>query len=317
MAKSLAILCLMLETTDVWATDKQCDIDEHGLSLLQSKLEVVKSIEAPPWKGSIVMNAMQEIENESRAQLVAGAKEGAMPNMSVPGSVFSAVMVSMPISSPIIPRERQVISRQTKLEDKMIIRAALKSPCVVYGLGIAPASSKEYPTFENEMAERGCDTHGFDCSVKVDDTNVVNASFRFHPWCIGKDTQDNNDALDQTTYVKNKHEHLKFKSLADTMTELNHTRLDLLKFDIEGFEWSLFNDELFSGMVSLPRQMSFELHTEGAQSMYVSPEVVKGKGFKQVNELFLNLFDRGYRVVSKEINNGDRHCAEFVVVNEQ
>jgi hypothetical protein len=284
---------------------------------LQSKLEVVKSSEAVPERGSLVMNALQDIEDEARAKLVAGAEEGAMPNMTVPGFVFSAVMVSMPVSPPIIPHERNVISKEKDLEDKMIIRSALAPPCLVYGLGVAPARTSEYPTFENEMAERGCDTHAFDCSVKVDDANVVNAPFHFHPWCIGKDTQGNSDDLKETTWVKNKsEEHLKFKSLADTMIELNHTSLDLLKFDIEGFEWSLFDDELLRG-TALPRQMSFELHTEGANPRMVPPEVVKGKCFKQVNELFLKLFDRGYRVLSKEINYVDHQCAEFVVVNEQ
>mmetsp|Transcript_117607 Transcript_117607/g.329308 ORF Transcript_117607/g.329308 Transcript_117607/m.329308 type:complete len:102 (-) Transcript_117607:127-432(-) len=98
------------------------------------------------------------------------------------------------------------------------------------------------------------------------------------------------------------------------MAELKHTSVDLLKFDIEGFEWRLFESELL-GSKTLPAQLSFELHAEGANPAYVPPANIKGKNFPEINQLFLKLFDLGYRVVSKEINGGDPACAEFVLVN--
>jgi len=109
---------------------------------------------------------------------------------------------------------------------------------------------------------------------------------------------------------------LQFKPLTETMRELGHTHVDLLKFDIEGYEWQLFQSEILSSgdRSQLPEQLAFELHTHGANPAYVPPELVSSKDVKQVGDLFLSLFNMGYRVISKEINNGDRHCAEFVAL---
>merc|ERR1711879_781730 len=99
-----------------------------------------------------------------------------------------------------------------------------------------------------------------------------------------------------------------------TMAELGHQgrRVDLLKFDVEGFEWDFFEREFLPGGI-LPFQLSFELHTQGAKPQYV-PEVNKrGKDYRAVNRLLLALHDKGYRVVAKELNRHDRACAEFVL----
>lgn len=98
------------------------------------------------------------------------------------------------------------------------------------------------------------------------------------------------------------------------MSELGHDAVDVLKFDIEGFEWKLFSTEILSGRL-LPRQLAFELHTENASPYTVPPHLVEGKGFVEVNRLFLALHDLGYRVASREKNKYDGRCAEFVLVN--
>merc|ERR1719277_1594134 len=98
------------------------------------------------------------------------------------------------------------------------------------------------------------------------------------------------------------------------MTELGHTYLDVLKFDIEGFEWKLFETEILPSK-RLPEQISFELHTQKASPYFVPQENVADKDFVAVNQLFLSLYQLGYRVSSKEVNNGDPACAEFVMVN--
>merc|ERR1712190_181366 len=47
----------------------------------------------------------------------------------------------------------------------------------------------------------------------------------------------------------------------------------------------------------------------------VPPHLVEGRGYVEVNRLFLALHDAGYRVVSREMNEVDEKCAEFVLVN--
>lgn len=109
---------------------------------------------------------------------------------------------------------------------------------------------------------------------------------------------------------------LVFKSLAQTMQELGHTHLDLLKFDIEGFEWGLFAAEILpKSREQMPEQIAFELHTEKANPAFVPRDVVGDKGYTAVNKLMLDLFNAGYRITSKEVNNGDPACAEFVALN--
>merc|ERR1712194_370636 len=97
----------------------------------------------------------------------------------------------------------------------------------------------------------------------------------------------------------------KFKTLADTMKQLGHKYVDFLKFDIEGFEWQLFETQILkSKATASPEQIAFELHTEKANASFVPADNVKGKGYVQVNRLFKSLYDIGYRVTSKEVNPG-------------
>ena len=105
-----------------------------------------------------------------------------------------------------------------------------------------------------------------------------------------------------------------FKTIDQTMKELKHTKRSVLKFDIEGFEWGLFENNILN-MKTHPVQLTLELHTQGANPRAVPPTVFEGKSFQAVNKLFLTLHDQGYRVISKEVNGGCPCCAEFVLVN--
>merc|ERR1711972_303149 len=121
------------------------------------------------------------------------------------------------------------------------------------GMGIAWESN-----FEQQMAREGCETHAFDCTVDPASPVVAGKSFTFHNWCIGKEGG------------------VQFKKLSETMRLLGHDSVDVLKFDIEGFEWKLFEGEIL-GLKSLPRQLAFELHTEGSKPIAVPPHLVQGR----------------------------------------
>lgn len=97
----------------------------------------------------------------------------------------------------------------------------------------------------------------------------------------------------------------KFLSLRETMQTLGHTKVDIFKFDIEGFEWKLLESEILNAPSDryLPNQLLFEVHLEGVTPLAVPPHLVKGKRRHQVNELILKLFNLGYRVVHKECND--------------
>jgi hypothetical protein len=259
------------------------------------------------WRG------FEAIADEKRHLLELGSTDGAAPlNPDEPGSVFESVQVSLPLEPPVLKYSRDDGSGQT---DKNIVGMGELTrdgrKCVVYGMGIANDAD-----FEQQMADNDCETHAFDCTVDPSSPVVAGKKFTFHNWCIG---QKGNFGLEHNTYVENNTKSggnpaLEFKTLSTTMKELGHTHIDLLKFDIEGFEWQLFESNFLAGD-NPPEQISFELHTQKANPDFVPHGNVEDKDFVQVNRLFKSLLDLGYRVTSKEINNGDPACAEFVVVN--
>lgn len=96
-------------------------------------------------------------------------------------------------------------------------------------------------TFEMAMSKLGATVYSFDCTV--DALPEWKDYFEFYPWCIGRKTtfQDSKYAasLNLSTLI--------FKSLTDIRQQLNHRQVDLLKFDIEGFEWDLLEHEIVRG----------------------------------------------------------------------
>uniref|UniRef100_A0A0G4GKC2 Methyltransferase domain-containing protein n=1 Tax=Chromera velia CCMP2878 TaxID=1169474 RepID=A0A0G4GKC2_9ALVE len=201
--------------------------------------------------------------------------------------------------------------------------------CLVYGIGLGGMSR-----WEERMASLGCEVHAFDCTTDCRHRSVVGKNFAFHQICVGKQLVEGEEP--SRFYVEHmkrepkiekqdeKEEHcgggestFHFEPLASVIRRLGHEgrRLDVLKFDIEGGEWTLLYDDILSLPSRLrPKQLLFEVHTVGAREQYVPSSRVKGKQRGQVNRLFLDLFELGYRVVMKTINEYDRRCAEFVLV---
>jgi len=256
---------------------------------------------------AVVWRSFEAIAEQKRELLEKGSSESAHPyKPDMPGNVFEAVEVSLPLEPPILKHPREVGAGQ---DDKNIVGLHELTrggrQCIVYGMGIADDSN-----FEQQMQQLGCETHAFDCTVDPASPAVNGKSFKFHHWCIG---HKNNVSFEDNTYVKTDENKLQFKTLPETMKELGHSYIDLLKFDIEGFEWPLFEHQILTSP-NPPEQLSFELHTQKANPAYVPQENVHDKGYVQVNQLFRSLFDMGYRVTSKELNSGDPACAEFVAV---
>jgi len=161
------------------------------------------------------------------------------------------------------------------------------------------------PQFEESIAKLGANVFAFDC------TNTANPAwtlFKFYSWCIGTET-----SLENTDRPKIADS--KFYSLGTIKQKLGHHKINMLKIDIEGFEWDILQNEIIKGRdEDLPDQILFELHTEGADPSWVPPNVVANKTIYAVNLLFWELRKRGYQVANKELNNGDNKCAEFVVL---
>ena len=80
----------------------------------------------------------------------------------------------------------------------------------------------------------------------------------------------------------------KLEKLEDIMTRLQHTWIDVLKMDIEGFEWELFQDFYASGAKLRATQVLIEFHFPGSTKM--------------VWEVFDLLHADNYRIFSVEPN---------------
>jgi len=270
-------------------------------SVLHAKQQPVDAMPEVAWR------AFRVIAEEQRERLEQASKDGAQPKGPLHnGAVFEAVDVSLPLEAPVLAHDRHTGAGQGDKNIVGLASLAKGRQCVVYGMGIADNSR-----FEETMQVLGCETHAFDCTVDSESAAVKGKPFHFHRWCIGE-KKDNKD-LANNIYVKKDVSTLQFKSLSETMQELGHSYIDLLKFDIEGFEWKLFESEILPSK-NPPEQLSFELHTKRASPRFVPHSNVADKDYVQVNRLFKSLYDMGYRVTSKEINNSDPACAEFVAV---
>lgn len=223
-------------------------------------------------------------------------------------SVFDSVRARGDV---IVAAARQTIKIRAAwgLQQKIFVRPTQEEPCIMYGLGIA-----EDLTFETVMKNEGCDVYAFDCtSPPYMAQRARDAGIHFYPWCIGKYKAFTGD----NGYIQ--HSDPKqltvFKPLDNVMKTLKHTYVSLLKMDIEGFEWGVFETLLsHKDTVVWPDQLAFELHLEGTNPKAVNPEVVKGKGEWEMMRLFENLKSVGYTVVFKQLNPGDPYCCEFTLV---
>lgn len=196
--------------------------------------------------------------------------------------------------------------------------------CVVFAAGISYYYNLD-TYFEKEMAKQ-CRVFAFDCTVRDKDGKMSADNVDFSPICIGNPASNAGNfgeiymsqAKDEFGVDGNSAEPVfQFKSLLQLSSERHLDRIDLLKFDIEGHEWDFFSSvlpELWKfNEALLPGQISFELHTKWANPFFVPQDLVKDKGRDEVNDLFSQLKNMGYYVISKDINHGDAACSEFVV----
>lgn len=243
--------------------------------------------------------------------LVKGAQKGAQPAQkfdfarchrndsteclnSGKESVFEAANVSYPVPKSAlmaIPKTDGGTYKVVKMNRCALLAGEV---CLAYAFGISEGSE-----FENMVAGAGCEVHAFDCTV--DEEQFKHKNFHFHPWCISPEGKNVDNTNGQ------------YKTLSQTLKALRHPRIDTLKLDIDGLEYQVIED-ILKGPVQ-PLQIVVEMHTEEATTKMASEANVKGKGYNEVSDLFLKMFDKGYRTISKRINTVDRACADFNLLN--
>ncbi|CAK8681484.1 unnamed protein product [Clavelina lepadiformis] len=125
--------------------------------------------------------------------------------------------------------------------------------CLVYSFGI----NNDF-TFDDAIAQLGCEVHSFDPSMNLADKTVRKSGVIFHK--IGISNEDKDRGFNGW----------KMRTLKTLLYELGHLdrHLDFLKVDTDrgdgtGFEDIVMQELLETGLYKCVRQFSFELHMPG------------------------------------------------------
>ena len=121
-------------------------------------------------------------------------------------------------------------------------------PCLVYSFGV-----RDDLSFETEMVQFGCTVHAFDPTVRLNTTGVPDG---LHVHYIGVDGRT-------WTHRAGGNE-FQLMTLNDLVRHLGHEgrRIDYVKLDVEGSEWSILRDQLGARDSVLRRvpQFTLEFH---------------------------------------------------------
>jgi hypothetical protein len=253
---------------------------------------------------------------QERGELDLVCDDHAVPeNLEDPGSVFESISATLPFAPPIVQRHliQRYPSLRNKPKDDVEKPDLQRAPCRVYVVGSASHVSMNFVLPMHQDAR--CSVHVFECGSRrpklAREDRMAERAFRqalaplvtFHDWCIG---QQNSNFVEKVDSGPS-------KTLVDTMVELGHLHVDLLKLNMQGLEWQFFETEILP-LKSPPMQLDFSLHTEGTTSDQIYQSLVKGKGFPQVNRLFRGLYRSGYLLASKKAEVGDPASAEFILI---
>ncbi|KAK0069662.1 methyltransferase-like protein 24, partial [Biomphalaria pfeifferi] len=129
-------------------------------------------------------------------------------------------------------------------------------PCLVYSFGINYDFS-----FDDAMVSLGCEVHSFDPSMNMETHKRKNGNFSyFYKWGL---SNVNADAYEprKDVYVKNV-QSWKMRTLKSLIKELGHEErtIDVLKMDIEGYEWGVVDNLLETDVLKQVRQFLIEYH---------------------------------------------------------
>ncbi|MCE9643651.1 FkbM family methyltransferase [Candidatus Parcubacteria bacterium] len=145
----------------------------------------------------------------------------------------------------------------------------LEEGAIVYSLGIGEDAS-----FDKEIIERyGVELHAFDFTpraIKYMEANRL-PRLTFHPYGVA--AKDGSLTFYAPYQAKNvswsniprntKSESFPVKRLLTIMQELDHSRIDILKMDIEGAEYEVLEDMLASGIRPAQLLVEFQHRFEG------------------------------------------------------
>lgn len=192
--------------------------------------------------------------------------------------------------------------------------AAATSSCVIYSIG----GNNEW-AFENDLLQRTpCEIHTFDCTGERERFQVPpHPRLHFHHVCLTAYSRNYNNVTnphkpDGTMIGES-------WTLLEMQKKLGHNRIDLLKVDIEGWEYPMFyswptlDQVVESEEILLPMQIVVEIHYQ-TQFANLHPDKGDFKTATDLVELQTHLLRMGYAVVVRDDNPHCRHCTELTLI---
>lgn len=147
------------------------------------------------------------------------------------------------------------------------IKRGLKQPMVkasdvvVYSFGVGPSSE-----FEDDAASRGWDVASFDPTINQKTTVKENGVKFFNMGVSGQDrTISGGDAKDWGSPDNNSGQSFVLKSIPSIMKMLKHDHIDIMKIDVEGWEWFALLGLIAADLAKHVSQIAMEFHLYRAQ----------------------------------------------------
>jgi len=190
--------------------------------------------------------------------------------------------------------------------------------CVIYSIG-----GNNMWEFELDLLNRTtCEIHTFDCTgSKARFHKPENNRLTFHHICLGSVPQP----APQIDCTDKKRGTIcgPIKTLKDIQSMLGHTQIDLLKFDIEGYEWPIFESwpvisDGSSASFVYPMQILVEIHYETQFSdLWLPNHRPRRQEFRfatDIVRLQSHFLKMGYAVVARDDNRFCKHCTELTLL---
>ncbi|KAI3432651.1 hypothetical protein D9Q98_004196 [Chlorella vulgaris] len=179
-----------------------------------------------------------------------------------------------------------------------------QSSCIVYSVG----SNNQFD-FEEAMLKLGCSVHTFDCFSPGTPASLMEGRHFFHRVCLGHVNYEKDGRV--------------FQTLDTVLKANNHSYVDILKIDIEGYEFEVLSGFHLLDSCAFPAQISIELHYHHLYMM--TPHEMNRNhwdnmlwpmhelSLAELVAVFGHLADLGYAATSREDNpmSVEGCCVEY------
>ena len=159
-----------------------------------------------------------------------------------------------------------------------------------------------------------CHVHTFDCTGQPTRFNKKpnHDHLHFHHMCIGSTPAKGHLATNPSQCTKTHDLCGDTYTLEQIQNMFNHTTIDLLKLDIEGWEWPIFDIE--STHANMPMQLLMEVHFDERQGVRGVIHDQPMKSFADIDRFQRRLVGLGYAIVKRDDNPACMHCTELTLM---